>query len=55
MAPFIPGDYVTWAGVPNGPEVLVYSLVAENVQQLTNADNGDPLYVRLEGVSAVYL
>ncbi|KAJ4991922.1 hypothetical protein SVAN01_02517 [Stagonosporopsis vannaccii] len=50
MAPFIPGDYVTWAGIANGGEVLVYSLIAENVQQQTSADNGDPLYVRVEDV-----
>lgn len=51
MAPFIPGDYVTWAGITNGAEILVYSLVAENVQQQTSADNGDPVYVRVEDVS----
>lgn len=51
MAPFIPGDYVTWAGITNGAETLVYSLIAENVQQQTVADSGDPLYVRVEDVS----
>jgi hypothetical protein len=55
MAPFIPGDYVSWAGVKNGAEVLVYTLVAENVQQITNAGNGDPLYVRVEDVSAHWI
>ncbi|KAF2675774.1 hypothetical protein K458DRAFT_380982 [Lentithecium fluviatile CBS 122367] len=50
MAPFIPGDYVTWAGIKNGPEILVYGIVAENVQPLTTADNGDPVYVRVEDV-----
>lgn len=51
MAPFVPGDYVTWAGITNGAEILVYGLVAENVQQQTSADSGDPLYVRVEDVS----
>jgi hypothetical protein len=54
MAPFIPGDYVTWAGITNGAEVLVYSLVAENVQQKTSGDGGDPVYVRVEDVSFRY-
>jgi len=55
MAPFIPGDYVTWAGVKNGPnEVLCYAITAENVQQITNAGNGDPVYVRLEDVCAPF-
>jgi hypothetical protein len=53
MAPFIPGDYVTWAGVSNGPEILVYTLVAENVQT-TKADSGDPLYVCVEDVSTSF-
>jgi hypothetical protein len=51
MAPFIPGDYVTWSGITNGGEILVYTLTAENVQQKTSADNGDPLYLRVEDVS----
>lgn len=50
MAPFIAGDYVTWAGVKNGGEILVYTLIAENVQQLTSVSNGDPVYVRVEDV-----
>ncbi|KAF2999038.1 hypothetical protein E8E13_008468 [Curvularia kusanoi] len=50
MAPFIPGDYVTWSGITNGGEILVYTLTAENVQQKTSADNGDPLYLRVEDV-----
>lgn len=51
MAPFIAGDYVTWAGVKNGGEILVYSLIAENVQQLTSASSGQPVYVRVEDVN----
>ncbi|KAF3048005.1 hypothetical protein E8E12_005966 [Didymella heteroderae] len=50
MAPFIPGDYVTWAGVATGGEIQVYTLTAENVQQKTSGDNGDPVYVRVEDV-----
>jgi hypothetical protein len=50
MAPFIAGDYVTWAGITNGPEILVYTLVAENVQQITDASKGDPVYVRVEDI-----
>lgn len=53
MAPFIPGDYVTWAGVTNGAEILVYTLTAENVQQKTSGDSGDPVYVRVEDVSLI--
>ncbi|ORY04866.1 hypothetical protein BCR34DRAFT_591069 [Clohesyomyces aquaticus] len=51
MAPFVAGDYVTWAGIKNGAEVLVYTLVAETVQQLTDASKGDPLYLRVEDVN----
>jgi hypothetical protein len=53
MAPFIAGDYVTWAGVKNGAnEVLCYTIVAETVQQLTSGDSGDPVYVRVEDVGS---
>ncbi|GAB7345483.1 hypothetical protein MBLNU457_3808t2 [Dothideomycetes sp. NU457] len=49
MAPFLPGDFVTWAGVKNGAnEVACYSITAETLQQLTSADAGDPVYVRVE-------
>lgn len=51
MAPFLPGDFVTWDGVTNGGEILVHSLTAENVQQKTSADAGDPVYIRVEDVS----
>lgn len=50
MAPFIPGDYVTWGGITSGAEIIVYSLIAENVQQTTSGNNGDPVYVRIEDV-----
>lgn len=52
MAPFIPGDFVTFAGIKNGAsEILCYSIVAENVQILTSSANGDPVYLRVEDVS----
>lgn len=52
MAPFIPGDFVTFAGIKNGAtEILCYSIVAENVQIATSAAAGDPVYLRVEDVS----
>lgn len=51
MAPFIAGDYVTWAGVATGGEIQVYALTAMNVQQKTVGESGDPVYVRVEDVS----
>jgi hypothetical protein len=51
MAPFIPGDWVTYSGIKNGPnEILCYEIIAENVQILTSADAGEPVYVRVEDV-----
>lgn len=49
MAPFQPGDFVTYAGIKNGAtEYLCYSIVAENVQILTSGDSGEPVYLRVE-------
>jgi len=52
MAPFQPGDFVTYAGIQNGgAEFLCYSITAENVQILTSGDSGEPVYLRVEDVS----
>ncbi|KAK3503235.1 hypothetical protein B0T13DRAFT_521847 [Neurospora crassa] len=49
MAPFVPGDFVEYAGVwVAGGEMLVYELVATNVQILTPASF--PAFIRMEDV-----
>jgi hypothetical protein len=52
MAPFAKGDYVTYSGIMNGPnEYLCHTINAENLQILTSADAGEPVYLRVEDVS----
>lgn len=49
MVPFVPGDFVEYAGVwVAGGEMLVYELVATNVQILTPASF--PPFIRMEDV-----
>lgn len=45
MAPFLPGDFVTFSGIRRGNEMIVYSIVAQNVQITTL---GELVYVRME-------
>lgn len=45
MAPFLPGDFITFSGFRKGSEVVAFSIVAQNVQILTL---GDIVYVRME-------
>lgn len=45
MAPFLPGDFVTFSGIRRGNEMVVYSIVAQNVQITTL---GDLVYIRME-------
>ncbi|KAF2489860.1 hypothetical protein BU16DRAFT_544219 [Lophium mytilinum] len=49
MAPFIVGDFIEFSGIklPNG-EMLVYSIVAPNVQITTTASDTVPNYIRVE-------
>ncbi|KAK3997773.1 hypothetical protein QBC44DRAFT_314448 [Cladorrhinum sp. PSN332] len=44
MAPFQPGDFVTFSGFRRGDEVIAFTIVAENVQIRTT---GDLVYVRM--------
>lgn len=46
MAPFKPGDYITYSGIRVGGETICYSITAESVQILTA--NGAPAYIRME-------
>ncbi|PVI06719.1 hypothetical protein DM02DRAFT_513957 [Periconia macrospinosa] len=45
MAPFLVGDFVTFAGIRRNNEVIAYSVVAQNVQITTL---GELIYVRME-------
>ncbi|KAI1197781.1 hypothetical protein F5X97DRAFT_343415 [Nemania serpens] len=45
MVPFLPGDFVTWAGIKRGNEVIAFSVVAQNVQITTLQDL---VYVRTD-------
>lgn len=45
MAPFLVGDFVTFAGIRRNNEVIAYSVVAQNVQITTL---NDLIYVRME-------
>ncbi|KAK1761334.1 hypothetical protein QBC47DRAFT_428722 [Echria macrotheca] len=46
MAPFVPGDFITFTGYRSGPdEVVAQSIVAQNVQIMTT---GDVVYLRVE-------
>lgn len=49
MAPFIVGDFIEFSGIKlsNG-EMLVYSIVAPNVQITTTASDTVPNYIRVE-------
>lgn len=52
MAPFQPGDFITFKGFRKGDEVIATRIVAENVQVLTD---GDLVYVRMDpGTVGVY-
>ncbi|KAH8886060.1 hypothetical protein GQ53DRAFT_876394 [Thozetella sp. PMI_491] len=35
MAPFLPGDFITWQGIRRGAEVIAFNIVAQNVQITT--------------------
>ncbi|KAF2965157.1 hypothetical protein GQX73_g8432 [Xylaria multiplex] len=45
MVPFLPGDFITWAGIRRGDEVIAFSIVAQNVQVTTLQDL---VYLRTE-------
>ncbi|KAF9871191.1 hypothetical protein CkaCkLH20_11360 [Colletotrichum karsti] len=45
MAPFVPGDFITFSGYESGAIIMVYNLVAFNIQ-LTTA--GTPNFIRME-------
>ncbi|TGJ84304.1 hypothetical protein E0Z10_g4464 [Xylaria hypoxylon] len=45
MAPFLPGDFITWSGIRRGGEVIAFSIIAQNVQITTLQDFS---YVRTE-------
>ncbi|KAH9999563.1 hypothetical protein F4779DRAFT_622692 [Xylariaceae sp. FL0662B] len=45
MAPFLPGDFVTFMGIRRGGEVICFSIVAQNVEITTLQDL---VYIRLE-------
>ncbi|KAK7937298.1 uncharacterized protein PG986_014166, partial [Apiospora aurea] len=45
MAPFLPGDFITFMGIRRGGEMIVFSIVAQNAQITTL---NDLVYVRVE-------
>jgi len=45
MAPFLPGDYITFSGISDNNEIVAYSIVADSVQITTT---GVPTYIRVE-------
>ncbi|KAF2429528.1 hypothetical protein EJ08DRAFT_698246 [Tothia fuscella] len=45
MAPFLPGDFLSWSGRKVGNEIICYAIVAENIQITTT---GIPTYIRME-------
>ena len=45
MAPFLPGDFITFSGIRRANEVIAFSIVAQNVMITTL---GDLVYVRME-------
>ncbi|KAK4204632.1 hypothetical protein QBC40DRAFT_250032 [Triangularia verruculosa] len=45
MAPFLPGDLITFSGFRRGDEVIAFSIVAQNVQ-ITTGDN--IVYIRMD-------
>jgi hypothetical protein len=48
MAPFMPGDFIEYSGIRKGDEIIAYSIVATNVQILTDPARGHPVYLRME-------
>ncbi|KAJ4290217.1 hypothetical protein N0V90_010432 [Kalmusia sp. IMI 367209] len=48
MVPFLVGDFITYAGLPKGGEILVYEASATNVQVTTSASNTVPNYIFVE-------
>lgn len=48
MVPFRVGDFVTYAGLPKGNEILAYEVAATNVQVTTQASNTVPNYIFIE-------
>ncbi|KAK0704634.1 hypothetical protein B0H67DRAFT_686970 [Lasiosphaeris hirsuta] len=52
MAPFLPGDFISFSGFRKGKEVIAFNIVAQNVQ-ITTGD--DIIYVRPElGLLGIY-
>ncbi|KAL0941612.1 uncharacterized protein CTRU02_204375 [Colletotrichum truncatum] len=45
MAPLIAGDFITFSGYESGGKIIVYNLVASNIQITTT---GVPTYIRME-------
>ncbi|KAK6219063.1 hypothetical protein LQW54_002565 [Pestalotiopsis sp. IQ-011] len=45
MAPFLPGDFITWQGIRRGDEMICFSIIAQNVQITTTVDL---VYLRME-------
>lgn len=45
MAPFLPGDYITFSGIKDGNQIIAYSIVSDSVQITTT---GVPAYIRVE-------
>ncbi|KAI1311396.1 hypothetical protein F5Y03DRAFT_382143 [Xylaria venustula] len=45
MAPFLPGDFITWSGIRRGDEVVAFSIIAQNVQITTLVNL---VYIRTE-------
>lgn len=48
MAPFLAGDFIQYNGMKKGNEIIVFGIVATNVQILTNPARGDPVFLRME-------
>lgn len=48
MAPFLPGDYIEYAGIKVGAEFWAYSITALNVQITTAASDTVPNFIRME-------
>lgn len=45
MAPFLPGDFITYSGIRRGNEMICFSIIAQNVQITTLQDL---VYIRAE-------
>lgn len=48
MVPFLVGDFITYAAIPKGGELLVFEASATNVQVTTSASNTVPNYIFIE-------